>query len=53
MAPDDTHSTYNPLTNDDKELLLRHGHVPGELEPYEERELLADLWAEEDDGSDE
>ena len=49
MPPDDQHYTYNPLSNEDKELLLRHGYRPGELEPSEERELLADLRASADD----
>jgi len=44
MADDDSaHYTYNELTNEDKELLLRHGYVPGELSPEDQRELLADL----------
>jgi hypothetical protein len=41
MAADDY--TFNPLHNQDKELLLRHGYRPGELSPEDERELLADL----------
>ena len=52
MSPDDAHYTYNPLTNDDKELLLRHGYVPGELPPAEEHELLADLRAQTDGDED-
>jgi len=43
MSSDDQHYTYNPLSNDDKELLLRHGYRPGELPPEEERELVEDL----------
>ncbi len=43
MPPDDQHYTYNPLSNEDKELLLRHGYRPGELPPEEERELVEDL----------
>lgn len=44
MADNDSaHYTYNELTNDDKELLLRHGYVPGELAPEDERDLLNDL----------
>lgn len=35
--------THNPLSNDDKDLLLSNGYVPGELEPDEERDLLEDL----------
>jgi hypothetical protein len=38
--------TYNVLSNEDKELLLKHGYRPGELPPEEERELLADLRAQ-------
>lgn len=52
MPPNDAHYTYNPLTNDDKELLLRHGYVPGELPQAEERELLADLRAQTDGDED-
>jgi hypothetical protein len=54
MPPDDRHYTFNPLSNQDKELLLRHGYRPGELPPNEERELLADLRDEAagDDDSD-
>ncbi len=43
MSPDDQHYTYNPLSNEDKELLLRYGYRPGELPPEDERELLMDL----------
>lgn len=46
MPPDDGHYTYNKLSNEDKELLLRHGHQPGELPPEDELDLLADLKAE-------
>ena len=35
--------TFNPLSNDDRDLLLSNGYVPGELPPDEEAELLADL----------
>lgn len=35
--------THNPLSNDDKDLLLSNGYVPGELDPDEERDLLEDL----------
>jgi len=52
MPPDDQHYTYNPLSNDDKELLLRHGYRPGELPPEEERELLKDLRGENDGDED-
>jgi len=51
MSSDDQHYTYNPLSNDDRELLLRHGYRPGELPPEEERELIADL--REQSGGDE
>lgn len=43
MASGDPHYTYNPMSNEDKELLLRNGYRPGELPPEEERELIADL----------
>ncbi|HSX30583.1 MAG TPA: hypothetical protein VLE99_01580 [Candidatus Saccharimonadales bacterium] len=43
MSQDDPHYTYNPLSNEDKELLLRHGYRPGELSPDEARDLLNDL----------
>jgi len=43
MPPEDRHYTYNSLSNEDKELLLRHGYRPGELPPQEERELILDL----------
>ncbi len=39
----DDHYTYNPLTNDDKDLLLSNGYLPGELPPEDELELLRDL----------
>lgn len=48
-APNDPHYTYNPLSNDDKELLLRYGHRPGELPPEDEQELLLEL-REQNDG---
>ncbi len=46
MPLDDKPYTYNELSNEDKELLLRHGYKPGELEHTEERELVADLRAQ-------
>jgi len=49
MASDDTHYTFNPLTNEDKELLLRHGYVPGELSAEDEHELLVDLRSDDGD----
>lgn len=53
MPPNDDirndNSTYNTLRNEDKVLLLRHGYIPGELPPEEERELLRDLRGESDD----
>ncbi|HSX15869.1 MAG TPA: hypothetical protein VLF40_03710 [Candidatus Saccharimonadales bacterium] len=52
MAPDDPHYTYNELTNEEKELLLRYGYKPGELPPEEERELIADLRAQGDEDED-
>lgn len=52
MDPDDPHYTYNELSNEDKELLLRNGYKPGELEPEEERELIRDLRDELDDDDD-
>jgi hypothetical protein len=48
----DQHYTFNPLTNEDKDLLLRHGYIPGELPDAEERELLADLRGEGADDTD-
>jgi hypothetical protein len=52
MSADDGHYTYNELNNDDKELLLSHGYLPGELQPDEARELLQDLRAETDNDMD-
>lgn len=52
MDPDDPHYTYNQLSNEDRELLLRNGYKPGELPPEEQRELLADLRAQLDDDED-
>jgi hypothetical protein len=49
MSSDDPHYTFNPLGNEDKELLLRNGYKPGELAPGEERELLEDLKGDSDD----
>lgn len=43
MPPDDQHYTFNPLTNEDKELLLKYGYKPGELPPEDEQELIRDL----------
>jgi hypothetical protein len=48
----DQHYTYNPLTNEDKDLLLRHGYIPGELAPEDERDLLLDLRADNDGDTD-
>ena len=42
MTSDDYY-TYNELTNEDKELLLRNGYRPGELAPEDQHELLQDL----------
>ena len=52
MDQDDPHYTYNELSNEDKELLLRNGYKPGELEPQEEQELLRDLRDQLDDDED-
>jgi hypothetical protein len=41
--------TYNELSNEDKQLLLSNGYIPGELQPDEARELLQDLREEQDD----
>lgn len=49
MDPTDQNFTYNPLSNEDKDLLLRNGYRPGELTPEEAREILADLRAQGDD----
>ena len=35
--------TFNPLSNDDRDLLLSNGYVPGELSPEDEADLLHDL----------
>jgi hypothetical protein len=51
MSSDEPY-TYNPLSNEDKELLLRNGYRPGELRPDEERELLQDLRDGESDVDD-
>lgn len=48
-APDDPHYTYNTLSNDDKELLLRYGYRPGELDEQDEQQLLREL-REQNDG---
>jgi hypothetical protein len=53
MQPDnDGHYTYNELSNDDKQLLLSNGYVPGELQPDEAREILEDLRANSEDDND-
>jgi hypothetical protein len=52
MTSNDQHYTYNPLTNDDKDLLLRHGYVLSELSSEEARDLLADLRAQTDGDED-
>ena len=52
MPDDDQHYTYNELSNEDRELLLRNGYKPGELPPEEERELVADLRNQTDDDED-
>ena len=41
--------TYNELSNEDKQLLLSNGYIPGELQPDEARELLRDLREEQTD----
>jgi hypothetical protein len=46
MPPDDKYFTFNPPSNEDKELLLSHGYRPGELTPEEAHELLKDLRAQ-------
>jgi hypothetical protein len=51
MPDDDQHYTFNELSNEDKELLLRNGYKPGELPPEEERELIRDL-RDQTDGDD-
>jgi hypothetical protein len=45
--------THNPMSNDDKDLLLSNGYVPGELAPDEEQDLLEDLREQsgDDDGT--
>lgn len=48
MDSDDPHFTYNELSNEDKELLLRNGYRPGELDREDEQELLRDLREQED-----
>jgi len=54
MAPDDPHYSYNMVSNEDKELLLRNGYKPGELSPEDEKELIRDLrdQLDNDDDSD-
>jgi polyhydroxyalkanoate synthesis regulator phasin len=55
MPPDEDDNqgfTYNSLTNEDKELLFRHGYRPGELSPEEARELVADLRDQVEDDED-
>jgi len=52
MPPDNQHYTYNTVSNEDKELLLRYGYRPGELPPEEERELVQDLRAQVGDDED-
>lgn len=52
MSQDNLHYTYNPLTNEDKDLLLRNGYKPGELSSQEGRELLADLRDQTDQDTD-
>jgi polyhydroxyalkanoate synthesis regulator phasin len=52
MDPTDQNFTYNPLSNEDKDLLLRNGYKPGELSPEEARELLRDLRAQSDNDED-
>ena len=51
MPPDDDirndESTFNELRNEDRMLLMRNGHKPGELPPDEERELIKDLREQE------
>lgn len=41
--PDNDMYTYNPMSNNDKELLMANGYKPGELPPDEEQDLLRDL----------
>lgn len=52
MPPNDAHYTFNPLSNEDKELLLQNGYKPGELLPEDEQDLLRDLRSEQGDGED-
>lgn len=35
--------THNQLANDEKDLLLSNGYIPGELLPEDEMELIRDL----------
>jgi hypothetical protein len=49
MPLDDQHYTYNTLSNEDKELLLRNGYVPGKLTPEDARDLIRDLRDQIDD----
>ncbi|MFA5003820.1 MAG: hypothetical protein WC498_00910 [Candidatus Saccharimonadales bacterium] len=51
MSPQDNY-TFNPLSNDDKELLLSHGYKPGELPHDDEQELIRDLRAQVGDDID-
>jgi hypothetical protein len=43
MSPDDQHFTYNTVSNEDKELLLANGYIPGELSPEELHTIIVDL----------
>lgn len=52
MSDTDDEFTYNEPRNEDKELLLAHGYVPGELAPEEEQELLMDLHEQTDGDED-
>lgn len=51
MASDDNPYTFNPLSNDDKALLLSHGYKPGELDPADEQELVRELREDSDNTS--
>ncbi len=52
MPPEDRYYTFNALSNEDKELLLKNGYKPGELLPEDEQELLRDL-RDQEGGNDE
>jgi len=47
MSTDDQHYTYSEPSNEDRELLLKHGYRPGELPAKDEHDLVVDLREQE------